>query len=121
MIANHKIPNAALTAALLTIVIVITACGSVRRGEPIAGPMNLTDASVQRGLIVFDTHCYKCHTQGEGGVGPMLNDTPLPKFLMRFQVRHGMGVMPAFSEEEISDGELEDLLNYIVALRRHGQ
>ena len=39
---------------------------------------------------------------------------------MRFQVRAGLGAMPSFSEEQISDAELEDLLDYIVALRRHG-
>jgi hypothetical protein len=28
--------------------------------------------------------------------------------------------MPAFPESEIGDRELEDLMNYIVALRHHG-
>jgi mono/diheme cytochrome c family protein len=83
--------------------------------------MSLADASVQRGRTLYETHCYKCHTQGEGGMGPIINDKPLPKFLMRFQVRHGLGTMPSFSEKEISDAELDDILNYVVALRHHGK
>lgn len=54
-------------------------------------------------------------------MGPILNDKPLPQFLMRFQTRHGPGTMPAFSDKENSDRELEDILNYLVALRRHGE
>jgi hypothetical protein len=34
------------------------------------------------------------------------------------QVRHGLGTMPAFSEREISDGELDDLVAYVKALRK---
>src|SRR4051794_17458234 len=119
MTARLSIPRAALAAAVLA-VLAIAACSSVRRGEPIAGSMNMTDASVQRGRISYGAYCYKCHTQGEGGMGPVINDKPLPKFLMRFQVRHGLGAMPAFSGQEISDRELEDILNYLVALRHHG-
>jgi mono/diheme cytochrome c family protein len=119
--AIRAIQKAVLCAALLTAGAILVACGSARRSEPIAGLMKLADASVQRGQALFDAHCYKCHTQGEGGMGPIINDKSLPKFLMRFQVRHGLGTMPSFSEKEISDGELEDILNYLVALRHRGQ
>jgi mono/diheme cytochrome c family protein len=37
--------------------------------------------------------------------------------LIRFQVRHGLGAMPAFSEKEIGDRELDDLVAYLKALR----
>lgn len=106
---------------LVLVVLMLAACGSARRSEPIAGPMRLDDPSVQRGKLLFDTHCYKCHAQGEGGLGPAINDKPLPRFLMRFQTRHGLGTMPSFSEQQIGDRELEDILNYIVALRHHGK
>lgn len=121
MTAGPKMRKVALSVVLVMAGVTLAACGSVRRGEPIAGPMQLTDASVQRGRTLFDAHCYKCHTQGEGGMGPIINDKPLPKFLMRFQVRHGLGTMPAFSDKDLSDRELEDILNYLVALRHHGQ
>lgn len=120
MIPERNIPKVVFTAAALLLAVAVTACNSGRRGEPIAGPMDLSDASVLRGRAVFDAHCYKCHLQGEGGMSPIINNKPLPKFLMRFQVRHGLGAMPAFSDKEISDPELEDLLNYLVALRHHG-
>jgi mono/diheme cytochrome c family protein len=101
------------------VALVLVACGSARRGEPIVGAMNLDDPAIRHGRLLFDTYCYKCHTEGEGGMGPIINDKPLPKFLMRFQVRHGLGTMPAFSKEQISDRDLEDILNYLVALRHH--
>lgn len=108
-------------AVILLVLVALSACGTARRGEPIAGPMRLDDPSVQRGKLLFDTHCYKCHAQGEGGMAPAINDKPLPRFLMRFQTRHGLGTMPSFSDKEIGDRELEDILNYIVALRQHGK
>jgi mono/diheme cytochrome c family protein len=108
------VPLALLLAASLV------ACGSPRRSEPIAGQLTVASESLVRGRAVFDTHCYPCHTGGEGGLGPALNDKPLPRFLIRFQIRHGLGAMPAFSEEKIDAREMEDLLDYIVALRRHG-
>lgn len=101
----------------LGIVLVLTACGSVRRGEPITGPLDHYDAKVRRGEIVFQHHCHQCHPGGEGGLGPSLNDKPLPAWLMKTQVRLGLGVMPAFDEHHISSEDLNALMTYIVALR----
>ncbi|MDC4226474.1 MAG: cytochrome c [Candidatus Manganitrophus sp.] len=56
--------------------------------------------------------------EGEAGLGPALNNKPLPGWMIRFQVRHGLGAMPAFSEKEISDRELDDLvIAYLKAFR----
>jgi mono/diheme cytochrome c family protein len=107
-------------AAALVLVAAITAgCYPVRRSEPIVGPMTLNEPTLERGRLLFDRHCYKCHTEGEGGLGPTLNDKPLPKFLMRLQTRVGLGAMPGFTKQQISDEQLDDLLDYIVALRHH--
>jgi mono/diheme cytochrome c family protein len=96
------------------------ACGSARRGEPIAGPVALERDSLRRGERVFMRQCQPCHPGGEGGLGPALNNKPLPRFLLRTQIRQGLGAMPAFPSDRIDDRALEDLVDYVVALRRHG-
>jgi len=105
--------------ALILVVLLAAGCNA-RRGEPVIGPLAL-DPHLQRGQQLYDQHCYKCHTKGEGGMGPIINDKPLPKFLMRTQVRVGMGTMPNFSKNQISDDELDAILDYLVALRRAGK
>jgi len=95
-------------------------CGSVRRGEPIVGPLSSSDPAVQHGKIVFARQCYACHPGGEGGLGPGLNDKPLPVFAMKLQVRTGIvgfGVMPSFNEHKIPSEDLDDLMKYLKALR----
>jgi mono/diheme cytochrome c family protein len=97
--------------------IFVSAC-SPRRGEPLTGPLTLNEEQ-QRGHVLYDRHCYKCHQEGEGGMSPKFNEKPLPKFLMRFQIRHGLGAMPAFPPERLSDQDVHDIVEYLVALRRH--
>jgi mono/diheme cytochrome c family protein len=99
----------------------VAGCGSPRRSEPIAGSMPLQEQRLQNGKALYDRYCYRCHLGGEGGLAPSINDKPLPKFLMRFQVRRGLGAMPSFSPEVIDDRELEEILDYLVALRHHGR
>jgi mono/diheme cytochrome c family protein len=78
--------------------------------------MNLAEES-WRGEVVFMQHCHSCHPGGEAGLGPALNNKPLPGFLIRLQVRQGIGAMPRFSEDVISGTELDDLVAYMMALR----
>jgi mono/diheme cytochrome c family protein len=107
------------TAAALALAALAAACGSVRRGEPIVGPMQLGDASAQRGKVLFSRYCYRCHPGGEGGLGPALNDKPPPAFLIRTQVRLGLGAMPSFSEDVLPSEDLDDIVAYVLALRHH--
>jgi mono/diheme cytochrome c family protein len=65
-------------------------------------------------------NCHQCHPGGEAGLGPAINDKPLPGFLIRLQVRNGLGAMPAFSAQEISPDDLDDLIAHLKALRQHG-
>ena len=104
---------------LLLSAVAIAACGTARKGEPLAGVIALAPPQ-RHGAELFARHCHKCHPGGEGGLGPSLNDKPLPSFLIRTQVRAGMGVMPSYSEEEIDDREMKDLLAYLDALHDHG-
>jgi mono/diheme cytochrome c family protein len=104
---------------ILAFCLCLGACGSARRSEPLAGTAKLNETEA-RGERVFAEHCDMCHTQGEAALGPALNDKPLPGSLIAFQVRHGLGAMPAFSEREISDAQLDDLVAYVKALRHKG-
>lgn len=99
-------------------------CRSPRRSEPFAGALPLAandpqDQAALRGQAVFMQRCYQCHPAGEAGVGPGLNDKLLPGFAIRTQVRNGYGAMPGFSEREISGQDLDDLIEYLVALRHN--
>ena len=98
----------------------LAACGSARRGEPIAGPLPTASPAVAQGQQVFMAKCQQCHPTGEAGLGPAINDKPLPGFLIRFQVRNGVGAMPAFPKRHIGSAELDDLVAYLMALRRQG-
>jgi mono/diheme cytochrome c family protein len=104
---------------LLLLTLVLAACGPARRSEPAAGPFVPSSESERRGEAVFDRHCNKCHVGGEAALGPGINDKPLPVALMKTQVRVGLGAMPGFPEREISERELDDLMAYMKALRRH--
>jgi mono/diheme cytochrome c family protein len=102
----------------------LVACHSIRRGEPLVGPLASNDPAVQHGKIVFARQCYSCHPGGEGGLGPALNDKPLPVFAMKLQVRTGIvgfGVMPSFDHHRIPSEDLDDLMKYIKATRSHDQ
>jgi mono/diheme cytochrome c family protein len=109
----------ALTLLLLGAALVaLAACGSARRGAPLTGPHDPPSAEIAQGQRVFDAFCNGCHPGGTAGVGLALNNKPLPGFVIRRQVRWGVGAMPAFSEETIPDDELDALVAYLVWLRR---
>jgi mono/diheme cytochrome c family protein len=97
-----------------------TACASARRSEPIAGPIPL-DAKASAGQIVFMRNCQSCHPRGEAGVGPALNNKPLPDAAIRLQIRTGVvgaGTMPPFPPEVLSDEEIDQIIAYLTALRK---
>lgn len=106
------------TAALAMMLLIGAACGTARRTEPIAGPHRLDDASLVAGQRAFAAYCQECHPFGETGLAPAINNKPLPGWLIRFQVRHGLGDMPAFSEDVIDDEELDQIVEYLKYLRR---
>jgi len=102
----------------LLILLTAAACGTARRSEPLTGEHRLTSAQLIRGEAVYAMQCGQCHPGGEAGLGPSINDKPLPTWLIRFQVRNGLGVMPAFTPEQISPEDLDALLVYLKELRR---
>jgi mono/diheme cytochrome c family protein len=98
-------------------VLFAAACGTGRRSEPISGPPLLDQAAEQRGELVFMHECNQCHPGGDAGLGPAINNKPLPEAVLRLQVRKGLGAMPALDDHVVSEGELDDLVEYLQALR----
>ncbi|MDB5050708.1 MAG: cytochrome [Fibrobacteres bacterium] len=95
-------------------------CAAGRRSEPLRGSLDVSNPKVAHGQVVFMNQCDKCHPGGDAGLGPSLNNKPLPGFLLGFQARHGMGAMPAFDKEELPQTDLDDVVAYLKALRRNG-
>src|ERR1041385_3923404 len=117
---NSRVRASILCLFALALPAAVVGCRSVRRGEPIVGSLQSNDPAVQHGKIVVARRCYSCHPGGEGGLGPGLNDKPLPVFAMKLQVRTGLvgfGVMPSFDKHEIPPQDLDDLMKYIKTLR----
>jgi len=85
-----------IASVMICAFLVPTGCGSARRGEPLIGPVGLSDQA-RLGRVVFYANCDQCHPGGEAGLGPSLNNKPLPGFAIKTQVRHGLGAMPSFS------------------------
>lgn len=101
---------------VITLVFSTVVSCSTRRSLPLEGPLTLNERE-QAGEKVFMEHCQRCHPHGEAGLGPAIN--PAPSFGKRFQIRHGLGVMPAFDEKHISDQELDDVVSYLKALKKN--
>lgn len=101
--------------ALLLAAAMLAGCASARRFRPMAASEGTGELA--RGREVFMQHCHSCHPGGEGGLGPAINNKPLPKALIAFQVRQGLGVMPEFPPEALSEADLQALLEYLEQLR----
>jgi mono/diheme cytochrome c family protein len=98
---------------LFTVSLLIVSCSS-RKSEPITNKtFDNKSERLANGERVYMMRCQKCHPGGEAGVGPALNSNPAPSFVKRFQVRHGLGVMPSFSTKEISRDDLHDVTAFL--------
>lgn len=102
--------------ALLALLIVGCAA-TAKRGEPFSNDPDRSDPAVARGEVQFSRHCHQCHPFGAGGLGPKLNDKPIPGGVIKLQVRAGLGMMPGFGPDQIDAAELDDLVAYMLALR----
>lgn len=92
----------------------------VRKSEPIKGKAFVAaNQRIANGEKVFMAYCHKCHPAGESGLGPSINSNPAPQFIKRFQMRHGLGVMPPFSTNEISRKDLHDVSKYMRAWKHY--
>src|SRR5688572_24994535 len=98
--------------------VVLVACGSEHRGEPRAPELQPQTVAAARGERLFQRFCYQCHPGGAAGLGPALNNKPLPTVAIKTQIRKGVGSMPAFGDDWLSDAQVDDIATYVRALRR---
>jgi mono/diheme cytochrome c family protein len=72
-----------------------------------------------RGMKLFMRKCNRCHPAGEKGKGPALNDKKLPDMLIHFQIRNGLGDMPAFKEKDISKEDVKRIISFVRLIRKN--
>ena len=114
-----------LSALLLALVVTSSAlacgCGSspARRPNDIPARQLRANPRLAEGQRVFMHFCNQCHVGGAAGLGPSLNDKGLAPLIVKVQVRHGLGAMPAFPKRVISDSQLDDVTRYLHYLHQH--
>jgi mono/diheme cytochrome c family protein len=103
--------------ASVILLLALLACGRQHRGQPRAPEVQPDTAAEARGKRLFARFCYQCHPGGAGGLGPAINDKPLPAFAIKTQIRKGVGAMPAFDGNWLTDRQVADIAAYVQALR----
>lgn len=88
-----------------------------RSGRTIVEPAANLTAPQQLGERMYMAHCNQCHPSGLAGLGPALNNKPLPGFMIKMQVRKGMGAMPPFDQAKIPDDSLVAIVDYLERIR----
>jgi mono/diheme cytochrome c family protein len=108
-----------LKTIFLILVAVLFSCSS-RKSEPVKQKQFVSqNVRIRNGEKIYMMNCDKCHPNGEAGLAPALNSNPAPQFIKRFQMRHGLGVMPSFTQEEITKDDLHDISKYLKALKKY--
>lgn len=102
--------------AIFICILLFEAC-ALRRSELLKGSFVPATSEIAKGQALYNLHCDKCHPGGEGGLGPDINWNPAPSFIKKMQVRHGLGVMPSFKENEISKEDLKAIGKYMKAYK----
>ena len=79
------------------------------------------DDKMSKGLEIFNevAGCAGCHilkaAGSEGNVGPNLDTVSLSEDYVKEMVTYGLGVMPAYGEENILTKEQIDIVSFYVA------
>jgi len=85
----------------------------------VLGLANGSVAADDAGRQLYETKgCYQCHGYvGQGGAaGPRLAPAPIPLAAFRAIVRKPPNVMPAYSPNVLSDGDLDAIYRFIASL-----
>ncbi len=77
-------------------------------------------AAAPEGRALYTKYgCAGCHgPEGEGGLGPALNQPGVTADAITQTVRNGQGNMMAFDADALSDAELETIVQVVLALGR---
>lgn len=106
-----------IEALLIASLLAVVGCNEPRGVTPPVTPVidrtAERDQRFEHGQAVFMRFCNSCHPGTGSGLGPSLYERPLTRNMMAFQVRHGLGKMPAFDQSQISKQELADLVRYL--------
>ena len=102
---------------ILLLVLQVNSCSAPKQLLYVE-PVEALPEDLQRGKVLFEEYCATCHPNGMTGVGLAIVNKPLPEFLIKFQIRNGVGVMPAFGEDELTDEEVDQIAEYLVYLRK---
>ena len=74
------------------------------------------ELAVISGEALYHTHCQRCHGQdGSGENGVTITDTDNDYFMK--VIRNGAGKMPSFSEETLTQNEIESLKFYVESFK----
>ncbi len=66
------------------------------------------------GAAIFQANCLACHgVEARGGIAPGILNTPLPLARFLSQLRHGGGLMPAFTPAQISPLQADQIYGYL--------
>jgi mono/diheme cytochrome c family protein len=73
---------------------------------------------IAAGRAVFERSCDACHPQGGAGLGPSLLGITarIGEEGVKAKVREGVGLMPAFTPEQLNEQELSNLLTFLKTL-----
>jgi mono/diheme cytochrome c family protein len=71
-----------------------------------------------RGKHLFFKFCYQCHPGGSQGLGPALDDKSIAESAIRTQIRVGVGSMPAFGKDWLSDDQVAEIAQYVTTLHK---
>lgn len=102
---------------LLFISAEISSC-STPKTAPYSEVIEMPNEDLKNGRVLFNNHCATCHPEGLSGVALAIINKPLPKALIKFQIRNGIGLMPAFDEKQLSDQEVDNIASYLIYLRQ---
>jgi mono/diheme cytochrome c family protein len=97
--------------------LLVAACGRSHRGEPQGPSVTPNTEHSARGAMLFQKLCYQCHPAGNSGLGPALNDKPLPEAAIRTQIREGVGAMPSFGDDQLTDDDVDAIADYVQEMR----